>query len=103
MRFKLFESRHDVHIRRSREYLEEACIARVEHQAAAEHHMALARMYAERIARLEAEIYAANQPRATPVPSGRTATATRPGDTTPAEADGNTVVYPVYPSRSTRP
>ena len=31
-------------------------MARIEHQAAAEHHAALARMYAERVARLEAEL-----------------------------------------------
>src|SRR5690606_8501056 len=99
----LFESRHEVHIRRSREYLEEACIARVAHQAAAEHHMALARMYAERIARLEAEIHAANQPRAIPVAHTRTSAATRPGDNASPEADGNTVVYPVYPNRAARP
>jgi hypothetical protein len=62
MSFHLFEHRRDAHIRRSREYLEEANVARVEHQAAAEHHSALAKMYGERIARIEAEIHNALQP-----------------------------------------
>lgn len=62
MSFHLFEHRRDAHIRRSREYLEEANVARVEHQAAAEHHTALAKMYGERIARIEAEIHNALQP-----------------------------------------
>jgi len=56
MRFHLFERSADAHIRKSREYLEEANMGRIEHQAAAEHHSALARMYAERIARIEVEI-----------------------------------------------
>lgn len=56
MRFYLFERQADAHIRKSREYLEEAKVKRVEHQAAAEHHSALAKMYAVRIARIEAEI-----------------------------------------------
>lgn len=55
MRFHFFE-RVDTHIRKSLEYLEEAQLAWVEHKAAAEHHSALARMYAERIARIKAEI-----------------------------------------------
>jgi hypothetical protein len=37
-------------------------MARIEHQAAAEHHSALARMYAERVRRLENELY--RQPQA---------------------------------------
>jgi len=56
MKFYLFERQGDAHIRKSREYLEEAHLGRVEHQAAAEHHTALAKMYAERIVRIEAEI-----------------------------------------------
>lgn len=56
MRLYLFEPRADAHIRKSREYLEEAHVRRVEHQAAAEHHGALSRMYADRIVRLESEI-----------------------------------------------
>ncbi|NDP39748.1 MAG: hypothetical protein GZ093_13510 [Rhodoferax sp.] len=61
MRFYLFEGQTDAHIRKSREYLEEARVRRVEHQAAAEHHSALAKMYEERIARIEAEISEAFQ------------------------------------------
>ena len=63
MRFHLFEPRTEAHIRKSLEYLEEANLAWVEHQAAAEHHAALAKMYAERIARIEGEIKNAHQPR----------------------------------------
>lgn len=62
MRFQLFEPRPDAHIRKAREYLNEAHLARIEHQVAAEHHLALARMYSERVARLEAEISNALQP-----------------------------------------
>lgn len=61
MRFYLFERGADAHIRKSREYLEEAHVGRVEHQAAAEHHSALAKMYTERIGRIEAEISEAFQ------------------------------------------
>lgn len=61
MRFYLFERQADAHIRKSREFLEEANVRRVEHQAAAEHHGALAKMYVERIARIEAEIAEAFQ------------------------------------------
>lgn len=70
MRFHLFEQHADAHVRKSREYLEEANLGRVEHQAAAEHHAALAKMYAARIARIEAEISSALQPRSmlTPLP-----------------------------------
>lgn len=56
MRFYLFERQADAHIRKSREFLEEAHLRRVEHQAAAEHHSALAQMYAQRIARIQTEI-----------------------------------------------
>ena len=63
MRFYLFERQADAHVRKSREYLEEAHVRRVEHQAAAEHHNALAEMYTSRISRIEAEISAAIQTR----------------------------------------
>jgi len=45
------------HLRRAMGLLEEAQMARLEHQAAAEHHAALARMYTDRAKRLEREIY----------------------------------------------
>ena len=60
MRFHLFEHA-DAHVRKSLEYLEEANLAWVEHKAAAEHHSALAKMYAERIIRIEAEVNNARQ------------------------------------------
>lgn len=63
MRFNFFEPRMQAHIRKSLEYLEEANLAWVEHQAAAEHHAALAKMYAERIARIETELKNAHLPR----------------------------------------
>ncbi|MEO8012580.1 hypothetical protein [Polaromonas sp.] len=63
MRFRLFRPRIEAHIRRSFEYLEEANLAWVEHQAAAEHHAALAKMYSERIARIESEIKNSHQVR----------------------------------------
>ena len=63
MRFRLFGPRTEAHIRRSLEYLEEASLAWVEHQAAAEHHAALAKMYAERIARIEEEMKSSQLPR----------------------------------------
>ena len=44
MRFYRFESHVDTHIRKSKEYLEEAKIRRVEHQVAAERHRALCEM-----------------------------------------------------------
>lgn len=54
--FNLFRPRPDIHFKRAAELLSEANMARIEHQAAAEHHDALARMYAERAARLETEL-----------------------------------------------
>lgn len=52
----LFETRPDAHIRKAKEYLQQANIARIEHQTAAEHHAALAAMYTQRAHRLELEI-----------------------------------------------
>jgi len=56
MRFDLFHSRADAHIRKAQEYLQQANVARIDHQAAAEHHAALASMYAQRVAWLEQEL-----------------------------------------------
>ncbi len=56
MSFHLFDRGLEAHVRKSLEYLKEAQLARVDHQAAAEHHTALAAMYAARIARIEAEL-----------------------------------------------
>ena len=58
----LFRPNHTAYLRRAAALLEEAQMARIEHQAAAEHHSALARMYAERVRRLENELY--RQPQA---------------------------------------
>ncbi len=66
MRFRLFAPRAVPHVRKSLDYLEEANLAWVEHQAAAEHHAALAAMYAERIARIELEIKNGHDLRAVP-------------------------------------
>ncbi|CAM3753263.1 hypothetical protein [Polaromonas hydrogenivorans] len=92
MRFYPFEPQAQKHIRKSREYLEEANLKRVEHQAAAEHHRALTIMYAERIGRIEAELSAALQVGST--------------SSQPAEAADNERVRPtsdsvvMYPSRA---
>ena len=56
MRFDIFRTRADAHIRRAQEYLQQAHIARIEHQTAAEHHAALASMYAQRVVWLEREL-----------------------------------------------
>ncbi|MDM0035760.1 hypothetical protein QTI33_26750 [Variovorax sp. J22P271] len=55
--FGFFQAGRNGHLRRVMTLLEEAHMARIEHQAAAEHHGALARMYAERAKRLEREVY----------------------------------------------
>lgn len=57
MFFDLFFPNPSAYLRRASTLLQEAQMARIEHQAAAEHHAALARMYAERVRRLEAEVY----------------------------------------------
>jgi hypothetical protein len=56
MRFDLFRTRADAHIRRAQEYLQQANMARIEHQTAADHHAALAKMYSQRVVWLEREL-----------------------------------------------
>ncbi len=56
MRFDLFHTRVDAHIRKAQEYLQAANVARIEHQIAADHHLALASMYAQRVTWLEQEL-----------------------------------------------
>lgn len=56
--FDIFDQGSKAYAKRTETMLREAMFARLEHEAAAEHHQALARMYAERIARLQAEIAA---------------------------------------------
>jgi hypothetical protein len=73
MFFPLFNSSSPTaHFKRALVLLQEAHMARLEHEAAAEHHGALARMYAERVRRLEAEVYrpqrAGSEEPAEPVP-----------------------------------
>lgn len=68
--FSFFQPNRNGHLRRVMTLLEEAHLARIEHQAAAEHHGALARMYAERAKRLEREVYGS-----THVPLGEGGTA----------------------------
>lgn len=97
MKFHLFEPRPEAHIRKSLEYLNEAHLAWVEHQAAAEHHAALAKMYSERIARIESEISNLHQ-----YPS----ILTRPTPENSRNDPGDGHVKPesvvVYPARTTR-
>jgi hypothetical protein len=57
MFFDLFGFGPNTYLKRASTLLQEAQMARIEHQAAAEHHSALARMYTERVKRLEAEVY----------------------------------------------
>lgn len=62
MGFYFFDRRHKPHVRKSLQYLQEAQLACIQHRTAAEHHAALARMYAERIDRIEAEMNSAIPP-----------------------------------------
>ncbi|MBT2332802.1 hypothetical protein J7E49_02605 [Variovorax paradoxus] len=57
MFFQLFQPGSSLHLKRAATLLQEAQMARLEHQAAAEHHAALAKMYAERVKRLSGEVY----------------------------------------------
>jgi hypothetical protein len=61
MKFSFFKPPIERYLLKSREYLEDAKIKRVDHQAAAEHHGALTQLYAERISRIESEISKALQ------------------------------------------
>ena len=56
MHFDIFKRRTDAHVRSVRQYLQEANLARIEHQVAAEHHAALAAMYTQRVNWLEQEM-----------------------------------------------
>lgn len=76
--FNIFQPNRNGHLRRIMTLLEEANLARIEHQAAAEHHGALARMYAERVKRLEREVYGTSH-----VPLGEGGTASKLPDDKP--------------------
>lgn len=95
MKFHLFEHA-DAHVRKSLEYLEEANLAWVEHKAAAEHHGALAKMYAERITRIEAEIHNIQRTQTLVAPLAPPAELADVGE----RLKPDSVV--VYPSRNTR-
>ena len=58
----LFRPSHTAYLKRASALLEEAQMARIEHQAAAEHHSALARMDAERVRRLGSQLYRQDRP-----------------------------------------
>ena len=51
-----------IYTRRAQRCLDDARMAALEHECAAEHHTALARMYRERVARLEREMSPAQEP-----------------------------------------
>ena len=69
--FEFFSLGAKAYLRRAETMLREARFAQLEHEAAAEHHYALACMYAERVARLEgrrSEHSSAAQSATTPPP-----------------------------------
>ena len=86
--FGFFQAGRNGHLRRVMTLLEEAHMARIEHQAAAEHHGALARMYAERAKRLEREVYGPGS-----------ASAPAEGGAAHKPADDKQVVYALDASR----
>lgn len=57
--FEFFNLNASAYARRVQTMLREARFAQLEHEAAAEHHDALARMYAERVERLQAACHEA--------------------------------------------
>lgn len=94
MRLDLFHPRPEPHIRKAQEYLEEARLARIEHEVAAEHHAALGAMYAQRIARLEQQIAEALLPYASPRPTGES---TQAADATKRGAAEGVISLPRVP------
>lgn len=67
--FDFFKLSNSAYARRMQTMLREARVAQLEHEAAAEHHDALARMYAERVARLVAACNEAAQSDTTHLPA----------------------------------
>jgi hypothetical protein len=55
MMFNVFSRRPDAHVLKSLQYVQEARLSVLEHRIAAEHHAALAEMYARRVEWLEQE------------------------------------------------
>lgn len=54
--FKRFLDPATIYLRRAQRSMDEARMAALEHESAAEHHAALARMYRERVARMRLEL-----------------------------------------------
>ena len=69
--FDFFNQSSRAYARRAQALLQEARFAQLEHEAAAEHHHALAKMYGDRVRRLEAPVHEPvrldEPPRAEPV------------------------------------
>jgi hypothetical protein len=61
MNFSFFKPPIERYLLKSREYLEDVKLKRVEHEAAAERHRAMTELYAQRIGRIESEISQALQ------------------------------------------
>lgn len=95
MMFRLFDRQLDPHVRKSLELLKEANLAHVEHRAAAEHHTALAEMYAARIARIEVDMGNGVLPRSLLTPQRQEQSADE-GECVKGEAVG------AYPPRAIR-
>lgn len=66
--FDFFNQSSKAYAKRAKALLTEARFAQLEHEAAAEHHRALAQMYAARVQRLEAPLSAPVQHTAVEVP-----------------------------------
>jgi hypothetical protein len=94
MKFSFFEPLIAKHLRKSREYLEDAKLKRVEHEAAAERHRAMTELYAQRIGRIESEISQALQAASSAPPPDLPAD----GDSVLAASDS----VRVYPTRASR-
>ncbi|AVP57823.1 hypothetical protein [Pulveribacter suum] len=61
--FKRFFDPATIYTRRAQRCMDEARMAALEHEGAAEHHAALAQMYRERVARLQAELLPSDETR----------------------------------------
>lgn len=84
--FEFFKLGSRAYARRAETMLQEARFARLEHEAAAEHHSALARMYADRIRRLEGvrhEELHKNSSNAMPLQTSISAEKTQPAERAP--------------------
>lgn len=66
--FDFFTLSSRAYARRMDTMLREARFAQLDHEAAAEHHHALACMYAERVLRLESALHAGQRPEQPPLP-----------------------------------